>query len=156
MVQEWKKDVISVGTVVKNGEVRKIVLEKSYGAGLKELNGFGHIMVLWWADRYETHRFEAEMVMDLPYASGLRAGLFASRSPVRPNPIGVNIAKILSVDLDTAEITVDEIDAFDGTKVLDIKPYYGCIDRVEDYRQPDWVPEDWGTWYVPIPEMDYE
>ena len=155
MVQESKDTLVTIGTVVKKGDVRKIAIRKPYGPGLTELEGFGHVMVLWWADRYAEHRFDAEMVMEAPYAPGVRAGLFATRSPVRPNPIGVNVARIMSVDVGAAEILVDEIDAFDGTPVLDIKPYYGCIDRVEDYRQPDWVPEDWGTWYVPIPEMIY-
>ena len=137
MAREWKRELVSIGTIVKNGEVRKIVLDKGYGPGLKELSGFSHIFVLWWADRYEEHRFKAEMLMDLPYASGVSGGLFATRSPVRPNPIAVNTAKIRSVDIERGEIKVDEIDAFDGTKVLDIKPYYGCIDRVEDYHQPE-------------------
>jgi tRNA (adenine37-N6)-methyltransferase len=41
------------------------------------------------------------------------------------------------------------------TRVLDIKPYYGCIDRVQEYGQPDWVPADCRVWYAPTPEIDY-
>lgn len=82
------------------------------------------------------------MVIDLPYAPGVKAGLFTTRSPVRPNPICINTAKIVSVDIKAGRIDLDEIDAYAGTQVLDIKPYYGCIDRVEEYRQPGWVPAE--------------
>jgi tRNA (Thr-GGU) A37 N-methylase len=113
------------------------------------------VLVVWWADRFEDYRFEVAMRIDLPYAPGTQAGLFATRSPVRPNPICVNTARIIGVDVDAGRLDVDEIDAYEGTQVLDIKPYYGCIDRVREYNQPDWVPTDWGVWYAPLPVIDY-
>jgi len=144
-----------IGTVVKkDGEV-KIELDRKYGDGLNALEGFGHVIVLWWAHKYAEYRNQVDMMIELPYATGTTAGLFATRSPVRPNPVCISTAEILRVSSDKASIMVDEIDAADGTPVIDLKPYYGTIDRVEEYNQPDWVPGDWPFWRVPIPEEDY-
>jgi len=155
MAETMVMDCTAIGRVAKDGTNRSIRVEPEYRSGLKGLEEFGHAMIIWWADRYADRRSELDMELELPYAPGRRSGLFATRSPMRPNPLGVNIARILSVNLPEGILELDEIDAFDGTLILDIKPYYGCIDRVQDYRQPDWVPADWGEWYVPLPEMNY-
>ena len=155
MVAQRETTLVTIGTVEKEGERRSIVLEPKFRSGLDGIDGFSHVIVVWWADRGEEHRHNVDMVIDLPYAPGVKAGLFTTRSPVRPNPICINTARILSVDMKAGRIDLDEIDAYEGTQVLDIKPYYGCVDRVQDYGQPDWVPDDWGAWYVPTPEIDY-
>lgn len=144
-----------IGAVLKkNGKV-EIKLDEKYGEGLKSLEGFGHVMVLWWADTYAEYRDQIGMEIELPYAPGTIVGLFATRSPVRPNPVCVSTAKIVDVSPRKGIITVDEMDAADGTPVVDLKPYYGTIDRVEDYSQPEWVPGEWPLWRVPIPEEEY-
>jgi tRNA (adenine37-N6)-methyltransferase len=155
MITDQETKMVCVGSVEKQSESRYIRVEPKYRTALSGLSQFSHCIVVWWAGRYEEYRFQTENVMDLPYAPGERAGLFATRSPVRPNPICINTCKIIHVDVETGTIEVDEIDAFNGTQVLDIKPYYGCIDRVQEYSQPEWVPDDWGLWYTPIPEIDY-
>jgi len=155
MVAQKETTLVTIGTVVKEGEQRSIELEPEYRAAIEGLDEFSHLLVVWWADKFEEYRLAVDMVMELPYAPGVKAGLFATRSPVRPNPICINTARLVAVDVGAGRIDLDEIDAYAGTKVLDIKPYYGCIDRVKEYTQPAWVPEDWGEWYVPIPEMDY-
>ena len=142
-----------IGAVIKKNGSVQIKLDGKYGEGLNSLDGFGHVVVVWWAHKYIEYRDQVGMVIDLPYAPGVRAGLFATRSPVRPNPVCISTAEIQDVSAGT--ITIDEIDAADGTPVLDIKPYYGTEDRVETYRQPDWVPEEWPVWRVPVPEEDY-
>ena len=144
-----------IGAVTKDNGSAKVVLEKRFAKGLEELDGFGHVVILWWAHKYADYRNQVDMVIDLPYSPGTKAGLFATRSPVRPNPVCVSVAEIVDVSSADGVITVDELDAADGTPVLDVKPYYGTIDRVESYRQPDWVPADWPLWRVPIPEEDY-
>lgn len=144
--------LVTVATVEKTGTRRTLRISSEYRDAVAELGKFSHLIAIWWADRYEEYRFAVDHVIELPYAPGHHAGLFATRSPVRPNPICLNTCRILEVDPEAGTITVDEIDAFDGTAILDIKPYYGCIDRVEEYAQPDWVPAEWGNWYAPIPE----
>ena len=158
MTNATEKEVLtltSIGTVEKEGERRYIRVDERYREALTGLAGFSHILVLWWADRFAEYRDQVPMSMELPYAADVTAGLFATRSPVRPNPIGLNTARIVRVDVAAGEVELDEIDAYAGTQVLDLKPYYGCIDRVKEYAQPEWVPADWGQWYEPLPEIDY-
>lgn len=145
----------SIGLVEKKDGAVKITVGEKYGSGLEALADFGHVLVVWWAHLYVEFRHEVDMVIDLPYAPGIRAGLFATRSPVRPNPVCVSVAEIVEVSPEDGYIVIDEIDAVDQTPVIDIKPYYGTCDRVEDYRQPDWVPDEWPVWRVPISEEDY-
>jgi tRNA (adenine37-N6)-methyltransferase len=114
MPAKTETELVMVGTVQKEGERRSIVLAPEYRPGLAGLEGFSHAMVVWWADRFEEHRFLVDMVIDLPYASGVTAGLFTTRSPVRPNPICINTCRILGVDTDAGRIDVDEIDAYQG------------------------------------------
>ena len=146
----------SIGTVERENDTVKIALDGKYGAGLDSLAGFSHVMILWWAHKYAEYRHQVDMVIDLPYAPGIKAGLFATRSPVKPNPVCVSIAEIKDVSYSEGFIITDEIDAVAETPILDIKPYYGVSDRVASYRQPDWVPEEWPLWRVPIPEENYE
>jgi tRNA (Thr-GGU) A37 N-methylase len=72
-------------------------------------------------------------------------GVFACRSPVRPNPIGLTTAKILGINRDKGEVEIANIDAFDGTPVLDLKAYIPVCDRVENVRVPEWA-SDWPEW----------
>ena len=122
----------SIGSVEKNNGMVKIKLDGKYAEGLHELGGFGHVVILWWAHKYVEYRNQIDMEIDLPYAPGTKAGLFATRSPVRPNPVCVSTAQIKEVSVKEGVIAVDEIDAADGSPVLDIKPYYGTTDRVEE------------------------
>ena len=67
--------------------------------------------------------------------------VFATRMPVRPNPIGVSVVKLLDFSADTGEIVVKGLDALDGTPILDIKPYIPNFDSCPDACVPDWVKE---------------
>jgi hypothetical protein len=64
------------------------------------------------------------------------AGVFASRAPVRPNPIGLSVCRILTVDGNT--VRIESIDAFDGTPILDVKPHIPNVDRPTNVKLPDW------------------
>lgn len=85
-----------------------------------------------------------ELLAEPPWAGGLRVGVFASRSPRRPNPIGLSIVRVLGVK--DNEVITSGLDAFDGTPILDIKPYikdldskadanYGWVEDLEDREQ---------------------
>ena len=65
-------------------------------------------------------------------------GLFATRSPVRPNPLALTTVHVLRIDYAKGLIQIDYIDANDGTPVLDIKPYTPSLDRVETPAVPEW------------------
>ncbi|MFW6261419.1 MAG: TrmO family methyltransferase domain-containing protein, partial [Spirochaetota bacterium] len=66
-------------------------------------------------------------------------GVFAVKSPMRPNPIALTIVKIIAVDRAAGTIEIARIDAFDDTPVLDIKGYMPAVDRVANARVPEWA-----------------
>ena len=135
----------AIGTVsAKDGY--RIVLNGRYAAGLAGLDGFSHIVVLWYADRMPDGH-DGPFVLDKPYENGPdRMGIFATRSPFRPNGICCTAAKVLDVSADRGTVEVEWIDAADGTPVLDIKPYHPSEDRVRDASVPPWCshwPQCW-------------
>ncbi|MEN8149314.1 MAG: TrmO family methyltransferase, partial [Planctomycetota bacterium] len=88
-----------------------------------------YVIVLFHFDRTETW---SPFVS--PPDSGHRFGLFATRSPKRPNPIGLSVVRVTDVDVENGVITLDGADAFDGTPVLDVKPYLPSVDRVDSAK----------------------
>lgn len=100
---------------------------EDYRAGLKDLGGFSHVILLWHLDR--STGFHLEVV---PPRQTQTRGLFATRSPNRPNPIGLSIVKLDCVE--DGILHVDGVDMLDGTPLLDIKPYIPASDCHPDAR----------------------
>lgn len=99
---------------------------------------FSHLHVLWWADGIDTPENRRHL-KDVPPVDGAKmSGVFASRSPMRPNLLCLSIVKLMVVDSGTKTLVVDQISANDGTPILDIKPYMPSSDRVDDARVPEW------------------
>lgn len=118
--------------------VFRLRIDEEYRPALRGLGSFTHAMVFWWADRTDAGD-EGALVVDLPYAPGVRAGVFACRSQARPNPICVTTTFVLDVDETTGVVTLAWIDAFDGTPILDVKPYMPMADRVMSAEYPEWL-----------------
>src|SRR5512139_686184 len=97
----------------------------SLEAGLRDIEGFSHLFVLWVFDRSEGY----ELVSAVPLDEETPHGVFASRSPRRPNPIGLSVV----------ELRVRGVDMLDGTPILDIKPYLSSV-PAEALRR-GWVAE---------------
>ncbi len=112
--------------VPPRGEAR-IELEPEWVEGLHRLESFEYLIVLFHMDR--TGGRPATRV-EPPWAGGVEVGLFASRSPERPNPIGLSIVKLLRVEGNVVYTSM--LDVYDGTPVLDIKPYVALLDAKED------------------------
>lgn len=116
----------------------KIVFEPSYRVAdaLRGLEEFSHIWLLW--DFSEAHRDEWSPTVRPPRLGGnQRMGVFATRSPFRPNPIGLSSVEISHIDLHTPEgpvIYVKGADLMDGTPIYDIKPYLPFTDSHPDAR----------------------
>ena len=115
-------------TVYPIGYVRKaegrttIVLDEKFQDGLLGLGGLSQIYVIWWFDRNDTPEKRAILqVHPRSNPENPLTGVFATRAPVRPNLIALTLCNIVSVTDNVVEI--EGIDAFDGTPVLDIKPY---------------------------------
>jgi tRNA-Thr(GGU) m(6)t(6)A37 methyltransferase TsaA len=105
-----------------------IELEKhrNFEVALRDLETFSHIWIISWFDRNTTWR---PAVMP-PRGAATKRGVFATRSPHRPNPIGMTVVPLLGIkDL---RIFVGDVDLLDGTPVMDIKPYVSSVDSVPD------------------------
>lgn len=110
-----------------------------YAPALEGLEGFGHIQVLWWFSGCDDPESRGRRREDAPYKRGpATLGTFATRSPLRPNPIALSTLQVTRLDSGRATIWVAYADADDGSPVLDIKPYTLSVDRVEAPAVPAW------------------
>jgi tRNA (adenine37-N6)-methyltransferase len=100
--------------------------------GLTDIEGFSHLIILWEFDRAEG--FE---LLGTPPSDNRPHGVFATRSPRRPNPIGLTIVELLQRD--AADLHVRGVDMLDGTPILDIKPYLSSV-PAENLRR-GWLAE---------------
>jgi tRNA-Thr(GGU) m(6)t(6)A37 methyltransferase TsaA len=137
----------SIGTVRASDEEQRYILqiEEPYRAALKGLDQFSHVMILWWADKMDTEQYRQIMTTELPYAPGIEVGVFACRSEYRPNPIAITLVAIKSIDIEKGIVVLPWIDAFDGSPLLDLKPYIPISDRIRDFNVAAWL-ADWPEW----------
>ncbi len=91
-------------------------------AGLQDLAGFSHIIVL-----YHFHQAQGAQLIVTPFLDDRSHGVFATRAPRRPNPIGLSVVRLLGIDQNV--LHVENVDILDGTPVLDIKPYVPEFDH---------------------------
>lgn len=117
------------------GVVSEIVVDRRLTEALDNLDEFSHIIVIYWMHR---SRRPAPMKVH-PRGDPQRSlmGVFATRSPNRPNPIGKATVRLLQRRHNI--LLVEGLDAIDGTPVLDIKPYIPGYDSVDKAKAPSWV-----------------
>jgi tRNA-Thr(GGU) m(6)t(6)A37 methyltransferase TsaA len=112
------------------GEVEaEIRIEEPFRAALADLEGFERIWVITWLDRAGSWRPRV-----VPYRDTVERGLFSTRAPSRPNPVGLSCVRLLSTDPDAGVVRVAAVDLLDGTPVLDLKPYLPAVDAFPDSR----------------------
>jgi tRNA-Thr(GGU) m(6)t(6)A37 methyltransferase TsaA len=131
-------------TVQAIGHVRKaegrtlIVLDKKYEPGLLGLGEFSHVHVIWWFHKNDVPQKRAILqVHPRGNPANPLTGVFATRSPVRPNLIALSLCKIVSVKENVVE--VEGIDADADTPVLDLKPFTPGPDSASGVRVPEWA-----------------
>ena len=113
-----------------------------WAGGLDGIEGFSHLVVLFWLDRVPRRR-EAGPPRPAEERPGAAAvGFFATRTPRRPNPIGIACPRLLRRDGN--RLVVVGIDAWDGTPILDLKGYYPRDELRPDAVVPDWLLSLWG------------
>lgn len=102
------------------------------------------IRVLWWFHRFDKPEFRKTKMCQPPYSDAPKTGVFATRSPVRPNPIASTIVKVIHTDRVNGLIEIEGFDGFDNSPLLQLMTYDASIDRVNDKESkvPSWV-EDW-------------
>jgi tRNA-Thr(GGU) m(6)t(6)A37 methyltransferase TsaA len=104
-----------------------IILDEELSEGLKDLDGFSHIYLI-----YSFHEVKRTELTVTPFMDTQERGVFSTRTPLRPNHIGLSIVKLKSVQ--DNKVYVDGIDVLDGTPLLDIKPFIEKFDGVKDSK----------------------
>ncbi len=120
--------------------ISEVVLNNHLSEALDGIDEWSHIYIIYWLNRVVANE---ETVLHLPGAmpESPLVGILATRAPIRPNPIGLTLVELISREKNV--IRVRGLDAFDGTPVLDIKPYpdwgHGQLMVVTDFRVPEWL-----------------
>lgn len=121
-------------------------LDQEYLPALKGLEGFSHLNVFWWCHLLDQPQYRKTVECEQPYKKApARLGIFATRSPVRPNPIALTAVAVKQIDYEQGVIEVYYIDAENGTPIMDLKPYHPATDRVRDVAVPAWC-SHWPKW----------
>lgn len=120
--------------------VAEITVDEAWAEALDGIEEFSHIWILWWIDQLEdppaARRVHPERRPELPLV-----GFFATRSPHRPCPVGLTAVRL--VERRGRRLLVEGLDAFEGTPVLDIKPYLRRGDLIPGATAPDWLDRLW-------------
>ena len=109
--------------------VAHIELDPVFAQGLVDIELCSHLTVLYWL-----HLSRRDLIQQKPSHVTSPRGVFALRSPVRPNPIGLSVVELVKAE--GARLTVRNIDCVDGTPVIDIKPYFASTDSFPDAKRP--------------------
>jgi len=110
-----------------NGIKATIEIYPEFAAGLKDLEGFSHIILL-----YHLHLVEKSELIVKPFLDDKEHGIFATRSPVRPNPIGMTAVRLIEVTGNS--LIIEDVDIIDQSPLLDIKPFLPIIDDIQGVR----------------------
>ena len=105
-----------------------VEIQPRYAEGLQDLDGFSYLILL-----YSFHRVQETRLVVKPFLDEASHGVFATRAPVRPNPIGLSIVKLVGIE--GRRIYIEDVDILDGTPLLDIKPYVDRFDVRQSERQ---------------------
>ena len=130
--------IYPVGTIKKQGKTITVEIYKQYKDALLGLDGFSHIIVCYWFHKNDNPD-ERKILQVYPRGnkSNPLTGVFATHSPLRPNLIAISICKISSIHANI--IHIEDIDAFDGTPVIDIKGFIPNSNPNSDVSVPEWL-----------------
>ena len=117
----------NTGQALERGAIATLELDQPYWPGLMGLEGTTHLHVLYWM-----HKARRDLIIQKPNHTKTAKGVFALRSPVRPNPIALAVAEIVGMDAKEGRIIVRGLDCLDGTPLVDVKPYFSSNDSRPD------------------------
>lgn len=131
-------------------------INKDYRPALAGLEGFSHINVLWWAHLFDDAELRSIVECEQPYKDAPESlGIFATRSPIRPNPIALSTVAVQDIDQASGKVYIAYVDAENDTPILDIKPYTPSLDRIRELSVPEWC-EHWPKWYEDSASFDWD
>ena len=111
-----------------------ITIEKQYQDGLKDLDGFSHIYLM-----YYFHKVKEAKLQVVPFndKTNTKRGVFSTRTPMHPNSLGLSVVEIVSVKENI--VTIKGVDILDGTPIIDIKPYIENFDKIDIATKSGWM-----------------
>jgi tRNA-Thr(GGU) m(6)t(6)A37 methyltransferase TsaA len=155
MTMETQIKIYPIGNIRCRKNSFFLEIHEEFRTGLKNLEGFSHLQVVWWGTLFDTPQYRKTLVTKKPYKhSPEELGIFATRSPVRPNPILITTVFMQGMDLEKGVIHTPYIDAEDNTPILDIKPYH-LFERVQECYVPEWC-SHWPGWYEESATFNWE
>jgi tRNA-Thr(GGU) m(6)t(6)A37 methyltransferase TsaA len=145
----------SIGTVISDEDGFALAIDEPFREALTGLAGFSYLNVLWWCHLLDEPEYRSITVAERPYRDAPeQLGIFATRSPARPNPIAVTPVLVLSIDVERGLVRTPFIDADAGSPILDIKPYHPAVDRIRDVAVPEWC-AGWPEWLEDSATFDW-
>lgn len=130
--------VFPIGVIRREGESTWLEIREIFLDGLLGLDQFSHVWLFCWFHQSDTEQKRATLqVHPRNDKRNPLTGVFATRSPRRPNPVAIYLSAIHSMHGNKIEL--DPLDAMDGTPVVDIKPYIPLSDSISDAVIPEWV-----------------
>jgi tRNA-Thr(GGU) m(6)t(6)A37 methyltransferase TsaA len=121
----WKERKDCPKNARESEAVCSIEVDPRWAPGLKGIETCSHVVVLYWMDKSPR-----ELVLQVPGHYGEQRGTFALRSPARPNPIALSVARLLKVEGNRLDVV--GLDCLDNTPLVDLKPYFASTDAVPD------------------------
>jgi tRNA-Thr(GGU) m(6)t(6)A37 methyltransferase TsaA len=111
-----------------------IEFKKEYEKGLKDLDGFSHIYLIYYFHKVKNHKLQ---VIPFNDKTDTPRGVFATRTPMHPNGLGLSVVELVKVEGNI--VTIKGVDILDGTPLLDIKPYIENFDKVQGEAKSGWM-----------------
>jgi tRNA-Thr(GGU) m(6)t(6)A37 methyltransferase TsaA len=134
-----KGELKFIGIVEVAGEEEaKVRIFPEFCDALKGIDGFSHITILYWFHLRDNEE-ERNVLQVIPrrHTEKVKVGVFACRSPSRPNPIGLCVVRLMKIE--NCVLVVKGLDAFEGSPIIDIKPYIPRADSIPNARVPEWT-----------------
>lgn len=128
-----------IGVVERTkGEEARIRIFKEYCPGLRGIEEYSHLIILYWSHLRDNDK-ERQTLLVFPrrHEVNVEKGVFACRSPSRPNPIALCIVQLLKTD--ECVLTVKGLDAYEGSPIIDVKPYVPRADSIPNAKAPPWT-----------------
>lgn len=127
-----------IGKVEFSGERAKIRVFPEYCEGLLGVEGYSHLFIIYWMHLRDNEKHRRTLIVKPPRHEGApQTGVFSTRSPSRPNPIGLTVVKLEGIEGCT--LTVSGLDAVEETPIIDIKPYSSREDAHLEASTPEWA-----------------
>ncbi|MDH5461347.1 MAG: tRNA (N6-threonylcarbamoyladenosine(37)-N6)-methyltransferase TrmO [Candidatus Bathyarchaeota archaeon] len=133
-----RPEVTFIGVVESAGEVSRVRIFPQFCVGLQRLDNFSHIIILYWLHLRDNAKERSTLqVVPRRHRGAPQVGVFASRSPSRPTPIGMCTVELTKMK--NCTLFVKGLDAFEGSPIIDVKPYIPRADSIPEARVPEWT-----------------